>query len=95
MVELLLPLRLLQLVLEVQGQPPLLRLSQSSRLLLPRLRLTQLSQPSRLSQLPQLLLPQLRLLRLSQLLLELPLCLPPQPLKNPLQEMCNWMQELS
>ena len=95
MVELLLPLRLLQLVLEVQGQPPLLQLSQSSRLLLSRLWLTQLSQPSRLSQLPQLLLPQLRLIRLSQLLLELPLRPPPQPLKNPLQKMCNWMQELS
>ena len=44
MVELLPPLRLLQLMLEMQRQPPLLRLSQ-----------------------------------LSQLLLVLPLCLPPQP----------------
>ena len=95
MVELLPPLRLLQLMLEVQRQPPLLQLSQSSRLLLSRLWLTQLSQPSQLSQLSQLLLPQLWLTQLSQLLLELLLRPPTQLLENPLQEMCNRMQELS
>ena len=44
MVELPPPLRLLQLMLEMQRQPPLLRLSQLSQLLLSQLRLSQLSQ---------------------------------------------------
>ena len=89
------PLRLLQLMLQARGQPPLLPLTQLLRLLLPRLLLTQLLQPPRLPQLSQLLLPQLWPAQLSQLLLELLLRPPTQLLENPLQEMCNRMQELS
>ena len=82
-------------MLQARGQPPLLPLTQLLRLLLPRLLLTQLLQPPRLPQLSQLLLPQLRLTQLSQLLLELLLRPPTQLLENPLQEVCNRMQELS
>ena len=96
-------------MLQARGQPPLLPLIQLLWPLLPRLLLARLPQPPRLlrlfqllllqpprlPQLFQLLLPQLWPTQLSQLLLELLLRPPTQLLENPLQEVCNRMQELS
>ena len=82
-------------MLQARGQPPLLPLIQLLWPLLPRLLLARLPQPPRLLRPLQLLLPQLWLTQLPQLLLQLPLRHPTQLLENPLQEMCNRMQELS
>ena len=83
---------------QARGQPPLLPLIQllwPLLPLLPRLLLARLPQPPRLLWPLQLLLRQLWLTQLPQLLLQLPLRHPTQLLENPLQEMCNRMQELS